>query len=346
MICLFRADATPSMGTGHVMRCLALAEGLRDRGHSCHFLVAEITPAMERRLRAEGVGLSRIEGVEDARAEATCRAAAEAGADLLIIDGYQFGAEWRRALRQLGRPVMSFCDHAPEGALFADVVLSSAGDPDDPALRRRAPPAEWLIGADYVLLRRELRRILAEPPVPLPQRRSLLLTFGGSDPAGLTLPVARALCARPLSGALLELIIGGSVADAPRLAAEIARLGAGVRVHVDPPRLGGLMRQAGLALSAAGGTLGELAAFGVPSLVAIVADNQEEGARRSAAAGWCRAVDARGGDAAKLLAKEARALWSDLPLRQGMAARASGLIDGRGVERVCAALERLASTEG
>jgi spore coat polysaccharide biosynthesis predicted glycosyltransferase SpsG len=98
------------------------------------------------------------------------------------------------------------------------------------------------------------------------------------------------------------------------------------------------MRRAGLAVSAAGGTTGELAAFGVPSLIVTVAENQEAGARQAAAAGWCRALDGRLSGAPAQIAAAARALWADLGARRAMADRARGLVDGQGVARVCRAL--------
>ena len=59
---LIRADAGPELGTGHVMRCLAVAEALHDLGHTCHFLCAALPPALAQRL-VEVVGELIKEGV-------------------------------------------------------------------------------------------------------------------------------------------------------------------------------------------------------------------------------------------------------------------------------------------
>jgi UDP-2,4-diacetamido-2,4,6-trideoxy-beta-L-altropyranose hydrolase len=345
MIFLFRVDATPAMGTGHAMRCLALAEGLHDRGQSSHFLVAATTAAVERRLAAEGVAVSCIAPADDATGEVTCRIAAAIGAAAVIVDGYHFSAAWREGVRRGGPKVLSFHDHAGEGALSADIVINAAAEPGDPALRRLAPAAQWLLGGEYVLLRRELRQAMTEPLPPLAERGAILVTFGGSDPLALTLPVAQALCRAPGIAAPLDIVIGGSVADAGSLVAALDALGPGLRLHRDPPRLGALMRQAGLAISAAGGTMSELAALGVPSLVTIVADNQEPGARRAAAMGWAQALDGRPPDAASAIAAAARGLWSDAARREAMLRRARGVVDGKGVARVCDVLLSCLSRE-
>jgi len=321
------------------MRCLALAEGLRDLGHECHFLLAEGISSIEQRVAAEGVVLSHIgDPTQDAAAEATCRYAASIDARGIIVDGYQFSARWREHLRGIGRPVLSFYDYAPEGALAADIVLCPSLDVAEPAIRQATAGALWLCGPAYVLLRRDLRRALAEPPLPWSERRSLLVTFGGSDPMGLTRPVVLGLAHPPLPGTRIEVVIGGGVRDREGLACELSRLCPGIVVHVNAPNLGTLMRQAGLAVSAAGTTVGELAAFGVPSAIVVVADNQVEGARQAAAKGWCRMLDERVSPSARTVIDLARQLWADVKGRGAMALSASSAIDGHGVTRVCDAL--------
>lgn len=335
---LFRADATPAMGTGHMMRCLALAEGLHDLGHACHFLYREATPSIERRLAAEGVATTRIEAqTVDLRAEATLWCAREMRADCLVVDGYQFDEDWRLAARAFERPILAFQDRIDASPLHADLVLNPAADPADASARHAAPEAIWLMGTEHVLLRREMRSAIAKVPLPLEERKSLLVTFGGSDPAGLTLPVLERIAQEtPLP--FIEVVIGGSVSRGPELAEKVSALGSFIRVHLDPREMGEIMRRSGLALSAAGSTMGELAALGVPAILAVVAENQEDSASLAASVGWCRSRDARLPGAAKALAEEALDLWQDLPMRREMAGRTIGLVDACGVARVCEAL--------
>ena len=341
---LFRADATAAMGTGHVMRCLALAEMLRDRGFEVAFAAAELTPATARRLAAEQVAVHPIEPAADVSAGQTIALARALDARAVVVDGYGFSGDWRLALRALGVPVLAFQDLDDGLPLHADLVLNAAADPTDARWRRAAPDATFLAGPRYVLLRRELRRAQATPAVPVAARTAVLVTFGGADPAGLTLPVAAALDRRLGPEVALDVVIGGSVPEAGRLALCVASLGDQIAIHLDPPEMGPLMARAGLAVSAAGGTIGELAALGVPALIAIVADNQREGAARAVADGWCEAFDARDPAAIEAMADRAAVLWADAALRQAMADRTIGLIDAEGAGRVADALAHALQT--
>jgi len=111
-----------------------------------------------------------------------------------------------------------------------------------------------------------------------------------------------------------------------------------VRVHRDTSRMGQLMAEAGLAVSAAGTTTAELAAIGAPAVLVTIADNQDEAARQSEALGWCALVDGRAPDAADRIAAVALALWADPPRRVAMAERLAGIVDGQGAVRIAEAL--------
>ena len=335
---LFRADATPTMGTGHVMRCLTLAEALRDRGFDVAFAAAALTPSIERRLAAERIPVRPIDPAADALARASLAIARDLGANAIVVDGYHLSSDWRLALRSVGVPILAFQDQDDGVSLHADLVLNAAADPTDGRWRRAAPDAAFLTGPRHVLLRRELRRAMAAASDPVGARSSILVTFGGADPAGLTLPVTAALDRLLGPDVTLDVVIGGSVPEAGGLAVRVAALGERIAIHLDPLEMGPLIGRAGLAVSAAGGTIGELAALGVPALIAIVAENQVAGSTAAVADGWCEAFDARDPAAVEAIAARAAALWADRPQREAMACRTHGLIDADGAERVVDAL--------
>jgi len=332
------------------MRCLAVAEALMDRGASCFFAATVMPKAVERRLSAAGVGVVRLDGPSGGPADRQAAAALAARAGAVVLDGYGFDAGYRAAVAvaAAGRPVLTFDDGAftgphPPGRLSASLVLNAAPGavPADYAVS--APGARLLLGPAYAPLRREIRRAAAMPILPLEERRSILLTFGGSDPLGLTAPCIRLLGAHLPADTRLVVVVGGGSPwlDACRAAA--APFGSGVEIHHDTPAMGTLMVGAGLAVSAAGGTVAELAALAVPALLTVVVDNQAVAAsvlHNAVGPSWCRILDVReGGEAAaSRISGTALSLWYDAPARSVMTAAARGQVDGQGAERIAQVL--------
>lgn len=361
---LLRADASAIIGTGHVMRGLAIAEALQDRGIIPHLAATRLTLALETRLNAAGICVHHL---ESPTAEATLACAAALNAAALIIDGYpdgyQFDSFWRAALRAgFAHPILTFDDTATLPALYADLIVNPAPQAATLPYARIAPDAQWLLGPAYLPLRREFRTAAAVPSPPMPERRDLLITFGGADPLALTTPCLESLASlvtdpppsSPIPGPRslipvprLVVAIGGSDPNAATVLAAVKRWNARsltpaprIVAYQDCPDMGARMAAAGLAIAAGGGTLGELAALCVPTILVIVADNQESAAAAIRNEGWAVAVDARDdrpGALARIRAL-ARGLWPDLATRTAMAAHARGRTDGQGAARIADAL--------
>ena len=89
---IIRADASIAIATGHVMRCLALAEAWQDAGGNVVFAMAESTPAIEARLHLEGMEIVQLNAspnsIEDARTVSAL--ANDRQATWVIVDGYRF----------------------------------------------------------------------------------------------------------------------------------------------------------------------------------------------------------------------------------------------------------------
>ncbi|AUN32248.1 UDP-2,4-diacetamido-2,4,6-trideoxy-beta-L-altropyranose hydrolase [Niveispirillum cyanobacteriorum] len=336
---LIRADASPAKGTGHIMRCLALAEALRAQGDHVAFVTAEITPSLADRLAADGWGHYIVTGDGPA---AMLELSNRLKADALVVDSYWLDTDWRAAVRPGFRAVLALDDLA-DRPLHADLVWNPSPLAHTLPYDRLAPGAGLLFGDAYLLLRQEIARAALGPRLPLADRDSILLTFGGSDPAGLTVPVVKRLAPALPAGMHLDVVAGGSNPALDCIRAACARFPDQVRLHVDSRRMGELMAGAGLAVTAGGGTVGELATLAVPTLLVVVADNQAPAADDARAKGWAAVVDARGHRmAADSIVERTLSLWSDLCTRTTLSHRISaGGIDGRGAERVSAALRNL-----
>lgn len=340
---LIRADAAPAIGIGHVMRCLALAEALRDGGDTPVFAAACLPEALSRRILDGGHALRAVQAATPGDASdlaSTIELARDVGAGGVVLDGYHFDEGWRQVLRRAVPPLLLFDDLADGQALTADLVVNYSPAAFALPYGTLAPRAALLLGPSYAPLRREILDARDAARLPLLQRARLLISFGGSDPTGLTQEVLAALPALLPPSVAIDVVCGPGTAGLDAVRAAAAPHASRVALHLAPPDLANLMAGAGLALTAGGVTMGELAALGVPSLVCVAVDNQDPGARAAAEGGWAETYDARGAaGAGGEIARRAASLWQDPVRRERLAQAAAGTFDGRGAERIAAALK-------
>lgn len=335
---LFRADAGAAIGTGHVMRCLALSQELADRGAGVHLVAAELPPGIEERLRKEGLGVTRLPGPAGGKpdAEATASAAASMGARAVIVDGYQFSSGYVDQLRAAGAKVLLVDDNGDAESYTADIVVNQNAYAAETMYRSRSRHTRLLLGSAYALLRREFRpfRGRARPVRAVGGR--ILVTLGGSDPHNVTAAVLRAI--RSVGIPEIEVVVVVGVASPHRSSVEAEAVVAGYRVEHAVVDMTRLYSWADIAVTAAGTTCWETAFMGLPSVTIALADNQRRVGPAMAEAG--AAVDA--GWYADLeparLSTVIRSLVEDVAGRARMAEAGRRLVDGYGARRVATLL--------
>lgn len=333
---LFRADADRHSGSGHLMRSMAIAEAAADQGLACRFAMRTCPDGLRDRLIQVGVAIDDLQPGNELAAFLSL--IDKISPQAVVIDGYHFDEEYRAAVHN-AVCVLAMDDLVGGHILHADLVVNAnpAARPGDYA--GRVDEARLLLGLEFAPLRKEFRDAAEGPSPALAERDRLLVTFGGSDPLGLSGPVVHRLLAALPPGVTLDLVLGGAHPDHDTLAARAAG-DALFNLHVNSSDMAGLMASAGLAISAAGSTVLELAAMGVPAILAVTAENQEQMLRVQKELEWCDGLDGResGAEAPARIADMAIGLWRDLEKRQKMAAKASKLVDGKGAERIVAAL--------
>jgi UDP-2,4-diacetamido-2,4,6-trideoxy-beta-L-altropyranose hydrolase len=333
---LIRADASPQIGTGHVMRCLALAQAWQDIGGTVTLASKSLGERLKRRIEVEKIGLVDIRA-EDDREDATELAQlAHKDSSFVVLDGYRFGIVHQQVLRDAGIRHLLFDDYGHAKQYIADIVLNQNISPDEALYSNREDRTELLLGTRYALLRREFRKIV-RPGIRRPSSPyRILVNFGGSDPKNLTALAVRALM--PLLGNQTELkvLVGPENGQLPPIR-EAGALSKGITVLHDVAEVARLMDSCNSAISAAGSTVWELAYLGVPMFLVVTAPNQERTAEI-------------------LRASDLAVVWNEDELGSGSAieqllavlgsperyiqysSRLLQLVDGAGAERVCAAI--------
>jgi UDP-2,4-diacetamido-2,4,6-trideoxy-beta-L-altropyranose hydrolase len=333
---LIRADANASIGSGHVMRCLALAQAWQDAGGAVVLAAEDLPSSTEKRLLGENVAVIRLRAEAGSERDATELAALGCARAVrwVVVDGEQFTADYLAIVKKHRLKVLWLDDFGTAPCNAADLILNQ-----NPGATRES--YDWcredhrlLLGTDYVLLRREFRLVRAREEKP-GAVQSLLLTFGGSDPDGLTEKVLQALGADPPGLAITAVVGGGN----PRLAA-LRRLAASLNVNLvgDALDMPGLMMKSDVAVIVAGGTLWELLYCGCAVLSysrnSVQARVIAQLAKAGAAGNLGLVSDF---DAGKLRAGIRRLAGSG-PEREQMQSAGRRIVDGEGVLRVLRSL--------
>lgn len=337
---VIRADAGRRIGTGHVMRCLALAQAWQDFGGSATFAMSAASEGsgMESRLRDEKMSVVYLDAVPggDDDASQTGDLARSMDAAFVVVDGYQFGSAYQMRVRKQGCSLLFVDDYGHADRYFADLILNQNSYASESLYCQREPCTGLLLGAPFVLMRREFRPWRTWRRHVRKDARRVLVTLGGSDPDGVTSKVIAAM--KSLNPEDLEavVVVGRSNPGYDALLSTVD--GSPIRLVRDAREMPDLMAWADVAISSGGTTSLELAFMGLPSAVIVLAENQvrvaEELDRRGAAwnLGWHDRLSTQE------LGGAVRRLIDDYQARSAMAQRGRDLVDGYGVDRVLGAL--------
>lgn len=348
-----RADAARDLGTGHVMRCLNLADGLASRGVAVTFICSPQPGHLGEVIEHRGHGLRwlppqanpakrvytdalPLDCQEDAAA--TLAAIGEIGSrpSWIVVDHYSFDYQWERALRAGAERIMVIDDltsrrHDCDLLLNQNMVV-----PADRHLLGETGDARVLLGPQFALMSPRYALLRDRiPPRQGPVRR-LLVFLGDAGPVNVTGRVLDGILALGRQDILVDLVIAMRSPHAAQIR-EAASAHRFITVHQSTPDLAEQIAAADLAIGGAGATSWERLCLGLPALVIDLAENQRAIARALEAANFATwigsadtvTVDSIAGALDSVLAKGIDIDWSR---------RCSAAVDGRGVERVCGAL--------
>ncbi|MCC2615108.1 UDP-2,4-diacetamido-2,4,6-trideoxy-beta-L-altropyranose hydrolase [Aestuariibacter halophilus] len=335
---LIRVNASSEIGMGHLMRCLALAQGLVERHMQVTFIV-DTTTLGYCQARHDWVGQCTVlpQGVTSEDEVAWIKAQANATqADVLVIDGYQFDASYRQGLRGSGMLVVAFDDTAQTHPLSADIIINGAAGAAELGYHHREPEATLCIGEQYRVMRSEF---CPPPHIDWPQRQGLLIAMGGSDPKGLTVPLLSAL-AEEGHREPVRVVTGAAYPHLDALQRLVPTLPFAVQHIHDCQTMADAFSHASLCVSAAGGSQFELQACGTPSVLITVADNQVGATQGAAQQGWCHWVDGRESIDCVAVSRTIMTLLNAPDTLQQMSQKAYSSADTQGTARVIDAIHQ------
>ena len=353
---LFRTDASLTIGSGHLMRCLTLARALRLQGHQIWFACRQHPGHLNTLIETEGfpvLALAEIQTppvagyaawlgaseTEDAAAVQKTIAQNPATAthpfDWLVIDHYGLGETFSQQMRSVCNAILQIDDLANR-RYDCDVLLDQNLVPGLTQRYQGLLPAECqpLLGPSFALLRPEFARFAPDSrqfpttfSAQSPAR--LLVFFGGSDAQNFTALTINALQQLQDCHWLADIVIGQANPHRlllQQLCAQDRRL----TLLVQTPGMAGLMAAADLMIGAGGATHWERACLGLPAVVVALADNQLVTTAYLAELGACLDLGHAAALSTTRLATAVSALLADSLRRQQMSKAASQLVSPEG----------------
>jgi UDP-2,4-diacetamido-2,4,6-trideoxy-beta-L-altropyranose hydrolase len=343
-----RADGGRSVGFGHLARCHALAQAARRRGFSPCFLPRPGDGTGVAKLRALGERVVPLSGSEDGEADlaATLGAMREAVGErglrsaILVTDHNGLGEGWIRGAREAGPVVVSLND-LPKIRYASHLVVN--GNVGAEGIRYETEPdTHLLLGPEYTLFRDEFLVPGVRHETHPPLARRLLVSLGAGDPGNMTQAVLEATAdiKSPLE---VTLVVGGAYTHLASLKRAARSSPHETHIAHDLGETASVFAAAEIAVCAGGSTAYEMAFLGVPAVVLVLSETQQDAAEALDATG---AAVCLGAPEAGRIVDAVESLRPDRARREALATRGATLFDGRGRARVLDAAEALLGPAG
>ncbi|MDT0628235.1 UDP-2,4-diacetamido-2,4,6-trideoxy-beta-L-altropyranose hydrolase [Alteromonas sp. W364] len=311
---IFRVEGNQQAGLGHLMRCFALAQAAQEAQIEFTFVCTESTQRfLQSRHQWQGNTALIPNGasIDDEINIIQGLFAAKQGKDtinnkpvFLVLDGYQFDYDYQKKLKSADLPFAYFDDIntflANGQQHLANIIINGAPSATELGYEQNASTSLLLLGDAYQALRLEF---LDLAPIPISERHSMLVSFGGADAQNHSLHLLAALSALRVE-IPVRVVTGAAYANTGELDACIRQgrieshdqafdISMPVQHVHDAQDMADMMLHSKLAVCAAGGSQFELLHCYTPSFLLVVADNQYPATQKASQQGWCEAVDWR-----------------------------------------------------
>lgn len=332
------------------MRCLTLADELKQRGAQIRFVSRELPAHLRDMLAAKGIAFTLLPsstnpsladnlahshwlGTSQAQDAAdTLHALANQTWDWLIVDHYALDSRWESALRPVVKNILVIDDLA-DRQHDCDMLLDQNFYADMQIRYRDKVPAhcQLLLGSRYALLREEFRQLHDQVKPRTGPVKRVLIFFGGIDITNYTASAIQALLGIDNADFQVDVVIGAQHPHREQIIALCADHA--FTCHVQTSRMAELMATADLVIGAGGSATWERCCLGVPTLAFYTADNQYHQVLDAASAGLLVAPE-QTGELIAVMRRHLRALIENSSLRQLISHNSMSAVDGKGVLRI------------
>ena len=283
-VAVLRADASSSIGVGHVMRSLSLGEALIDEGFGVELVSCGLAPSLQS--LATSCGIEVVEPSCAPRSSEDAQFVLERNAAIVVVDGYEFSRDFFAALEASNTTFAVIDDNAETKAQSPNAVINQNPHASESLYAHMQGTPKLLLGLQYAMVRKEVREVAA---MHLPTREGeVFVAMGGADFLGLTAPIVEALVE---TGLQIRVAVGH--ANTQREHVQKLADQHGHVTLIEQQDYVSSLASAHVAVLAAGSSLWEACAVGTPSIGLVVADNQIASANAAAKLGFTRVVDCR-----------------------------------------------------
>ena len=292
---IFRVDASLQMGTGHVMRCLTLAQVLKENGANVEFICRNHKGNLTDKIRLNGFVVHELELFGEANVDTslahshwlgvTQRQDADDCVDILkvkkldwlIVDHYALDEQWQKRLKPYYEKLMVIDDLA-DRKHQCDILLDQTFGRQQEDYSTFTPKGcQLLLGSKYALLRPECaewRPYSLERRIK-PEFKQLLINMGGVDIDNVTKSILDELkiCNLP-DDTNITIVMGGSAPHIASVKSKVSELPYKAEVKVNVDNMAEIMTNSDMAIGAAGATTWERCCLGLPTIQIVIAKNQ------------------------------------------------------------------------
>lgn len=295
---VFRVDASVQMGTGHIMRCLIIADELKrqEQSNFILFICRELKGNMIDFIKAKGYQVQVLPPVLNEKTEAdesinldeqwlctTWEKDAEQtihilkqfpAVDWIIIDHYGIDMKWQKEVKKYVNKIMVIDDLANRPH-SCNIIFDQNYHHDYRSRYDLLVPKDSLkiLGLHHTLLRSEFTQLAQKNRSNAKWRKKILVSFGGTDPTNETEKTLKAIIrikeTYPLE---TDVVVGSGHIHKGKIKRICQKEGFHYFCQVN--NMAQLIAEADLAIGAGGISTYERLYMGIPSITISTADNQ------------------------------------------------------------------------